>query len=457
MPELGPIAARDGAEQRHCARITSRPRRSSASSAGRPSAPSRTRSIDLCRAFRAGRIPTRSTTSATTTSRRFRRRAWPERCRAPSSPAERASSAATWSICWSTEGYSGRRDRQPGHRADARISRSTRRDPRVELRTVDMCALAPDDAAVPRRRLCVPLRRHRRHRAVDRAAARLHAGQRRRHARGARGRAARRACASSSTRPRRRATGSPPSCRPRRRPPIRPEYPYALSKYLGESAALHWAQVYRLPVISIRMFNVYGPRVRTTGAYGAVFGVFLAQKLHGKPFTVVGDGTQPRDFVFVTDVARAFLLAAESAETARSSTSGAGDPQTVNRLVELIGGDVVHLPKRPGEPDCTWADIGKIQRRARLGARGVVRAGRRGDARPDRGLAGGAAVDARERSRRRPTRGSSTWRDEGRLPAEDEDARGAGARPSARGPAHEDASSCATGCSTSSIRDICGT
>ena len=70
--------------------------------------------------------------------------------------------------------------------------------------------------------------------------------------------------------------------------------------------------MYRLPVISIRMFNVYGPRVRTTGAYGAVFGVFLAQKLHGKPFTVVGDGTQRRDFVYVTDVARAFLLAAES-------------------------------------------------------------------------------------------------------------------------------------------------
>ena len=63
------------------------------------------------------------------------------------------------------------------------------------------------------------------------------------------------------------------------------------------------------------MFNVYGPRVRTTGAYGAVFGVFLAQKLHGKPFTVVGDGSQRRDFVFVTDVARAYLMAAEFGET----------------------------------------------------------------------------------------------------------------------------------------------
>lgn len=146
------------------------------------------------------------------------------------------------------------------------------------------------------------------------------------------------------------------------RAPIRPEYPYALSKYLGESAALHWAQVYRLPVISIRMFNVYGPRVRTTGAYGAVFGVFLAQKLHRKPYTVVGDGTQRRDFVYVTDVARAYLMAAESDQAGEVFNLGSGDPQTVNRLVELMGGEVVYVPKRPGEPDCTWADIGKIQR-----------------------------------------------------------------------------------------------
>ena len=145
--------------------------------------------------------------------------------------------------------------------------------------------------------------------------------------------------------------------------PIRPEYPYALSKYLGESAALHWAQVYRLPVISIRMFNVYGPRVRTTGAYGAVFGVFLAQKLHGKPYTVVGDGSQRRDFVYVTDVARAYLLAAESDQAGEVFNLGSGNPQTVNRLVELMGGAVVYVPKRPGEPDCTWADIGKIQSR----------------------------------------------------------------------------------------------
>ena len=145
--------------------------------------------------------------------------------------------------------------------------------------------------------------------------------------------------------------------------PIQPEYPYALSKYLGERTALHWGQVYGLPVISVRMFNVYGPRVKTTGAYGAVFGVFLAQKLHGRPFTVVGDGTQRRDFVYVTDVARAYLLAAESDRTGEVyNLGGGGQPPTINDLVRLMGGDVVYVPKRPGEPECTWADVTKIQR-----------------------------------------------------------------------------------------------
>jgi UDP-glucose 4-epimerase len=144
--------------------------------------------------------------------------------------------------------------------------------------------------------------------------------------------------------------------------PIAPAYPYALSKHLGETIALHWNTVYRLPVVSIRMFNVYGPRVRTSGAYGAVFGVFLAQKLNGQALTIVGDGTQTRDFVYVTDVARAFLLAAESGTQGEVFNLGAGRPQSVNRLAELIGGTAVHLPKRPGEPECTWADTGKIER-----------------------------------------------------------------------------------------------
>jgi UDP-glucose 4-epimerase len=144
--------------------------------------------------------------------------------------------------------------------------------------------------------------------------------------------------------------------------PIRTEYPYALSKRLGEEMALHWARVYRLPVVSLRYFNVYGPRARTSGVYGAVFGVFLAQKLRGHPYTVVGDGTQARDFVYVTDVARANLIAARADCAGEVFNVGAGRPQSVNRLVELLGGDVVHVPARPGEPDRTHADVTKIER-----------------------------------------------------------------------------------------------
>jgi UDP-glucose 4-epimerase len=142
--------------------------------------------------------------------------------------------------------------------------------------------------------------------------------------------------------------------------PIRPRYPYALSKYLGEQTAFHWHQVYHLPVNSIRIFNAYGTRSRTSGAYGAVFGVFLRQKLAGTPFTVVGDGTQRRDFLYVTDIVRAFLAAAESERVGQVYNLGAGRPQSVNRLVELLGGAVVYIPKRPGEPDVTFANISRI-------------------------------------------------------------------------------------------------
>jgi len=144
--------------------------------------------------------------------------------------------------------------------------------------------------------------------------------------------------------------------------PINPMYPYALSKYQGEQAVFHWNKVYRLPVNSLRIFNAYGPRVRTTGAYGAVFGVFFKQKLAGKPFTVVGDGEQSRDFLFVTDVANAFYKAAISPISGEIFNLGAGNPQSVNKLVSLLKGgrDITYVPKRPGEPDCTWADISKI-------------------------------------------------------------------------------------------------
>jgi UDP-glucose 4-epimerase len=144
--------------------------------------------------------------------------------------------------------------------------------------------------------------------------------------------------------------------------PAKPQYPYALSKYLGEQIVMHWSQVYKIPALSLRLFNVYGPRSRTTGAYGAVFGVFLAQRLAGKPYTVVGDGKQTRDFTFVSDVANAFAMAAASDDTGLCMNVGSGNTYSINRLVELLGGPVVHVPKRPGEPDKTFADTAQIKK-----------------------------------------------------------------------------------------------
>src|SRR5687768_6510517 len=143
---------------------------------------------------------------------------------------------------------------------------------------------------------------------------------------------------------------------------IRPQYPYALTKYLGEQYCLHWQQIYKMNITCMRFFNVYGPRARTAGTYGAVFGVFLAQKLKEKPYTVVGDGTQTRDFTFVTDLVYACYLAARNVHCSGEIMNvGSGNTHSINRLVELLGGESIYIPKRPGEPDCTFADIKKIK------------------------------------------------------------------------------------------------
>ena len=143
---------------------------------------------------------------------------------------------------------------------------------------------------------------------------------------------------------------------------IRPQYPYALAKRMGEELVMHWSQIYGLPAISLRFFNVYGPRSRTSGTYGAVFGVFLAQKLAGEPYTIVGDGEQTRDFTYVTDIVVAMLTAAKCDRTGEIYNVGSGATVSVNHIAELLGGEKVHIPKRPGEPDSTFADITHIQK-----------------------------------------------------------------------------------------------
>jgi UDP-glucose 4-epimerase len=149
-------------------------------------------------------------------------------------------------------------------------------------------------------------------------------------------------------------------------------YPYALTKYLGEQLVMHWAEVYKLPCVSVRFFNVYGPRARTSGTYGAVFGVFLAQILSNRQLTIVGDGEQTRDFTFVSDAVDALLRVANSDKVGEIYNVGSGKPVSVNELVRLLGAPpTINIPKRPGEPDCTWADISKI--RAELGWEPKVR------------------------------------------------------------------------------------
>jgi UDP-glucose 4-epimerase len=141
-----------------------------------------------------------------------------------------------------------------------------------------------------------------------------------------------------------------------------PRYPYALTKYLGEQLVMHWAQLYRMPALSVRFFNVYGPRARTNGTYGAVFGVFMAQLLAGRPLTIVGNGEQTRDFTFVSDAIGALIAAAESDKAGEIYNVGTGQPVSINELVARLGSPACeYVPKRPGEPDCTWADISKIK------------------------------------------------------------------------------------------------
>jgi len=143
---------------------------------------------------------------------------------------------------------------------------------------------------------------------------------------------------------------------------IKLEYPYALTKNLGESLVMHWAKIYKMPNISLRFFNVYGPKSRTTGAYGAVFGVFLAQKLAKKPLTIVGDGQQTRDFIHVYDLVDAIVLIAKKAKINQIFNLASGTETSVNNIAKIIGGAVVNIPKRPGEPDRSLGSITKIKK-----------------------------------------------------------------------------------------------
>ena len=134
-------------------------------------------------------------------------------------------------------------------------------------------------------------------------------------------------------------------------------YPYSFTKYIAEQTLLHWGQIYNINIKSLRLFNVFGPRVRTIGHYGAMFGVFLAQKANKFPLTIVGDGKQMRDFTFVSDVVDAFILAGKTKTDKKIFNIGTGKPVSINYVASLISKNTINIPKRPGEPDKTHANI----------------------------------------------------------------------------------------------------
>lgn len=141
---------------------------------------------------------------------------------------------------------------------------------------------------------------------------------------------------------------------------ISPQSPYALTKYLGELLVLKWAKAYRLSTLSLRLFNVFGPRLSKAGSYASVLGTFLTQKKGQQPLTIVGDGTQKRDFIYVDDVVEAFYRGALSNASGEAMNVGSGVAYSINLLAEFMGGPVTYIPKRSGEVFCSVADVEKI-------------------------------------------------------------------------------------------------
>lgn len=142
-----------------------------------------------------------------------------------------------------------------------------------------------------------------------------------------------------------------------------PMSPYGLQKYIGEEYARLFFDLYGLETVSLRYFNVYGPFSDPNGAYALVIGKFLQQKKNGEPMTVCGDGEYYRDYTHVYDVARANILAMNSAKAGHGEVINIGNkhPYSVNQLVKLIGGEYINTPDRKGDPRRTEADISRAK------------------------------------------------------------------------------------------------
>ena len=349
-----------------CAPTTSPPRRSPTSSAGCPSAPSRTPCATCAGRSRTGKLPEQPRPTIryinVKTVQAARRWHMSEPRRA-SSPAAPASSAATWSICCSTgaidvrviDNLGGGRLENLRSTAGEPRSRSTQRDmrdaragrPLVRGRATTCSTSRGIGDIVPSIERPVDYMRANVHGHARVLEAARHAGVEKFVY----------AASSSCYGIGRRAADH----REARR--SGPSIPTRSASTWARRRCCTGARSTGCRSNSIRIFNAYGPRSRTTGAYGAVFGVFLAQKLDGQAVHR-GRRRHAAARFRVRHRRGARLPRWPPSPSARSEiyNLGAGNPQSVNRLVELLGGEVVHVPKRPGEPDCTWADIAKIQR-----------------------------------------------------------------------------------------------
>lgn len=141
--------------------------------------------------------------------------------------------------------------------------------------------------------------------------------------------------------------------------PTDPLSPYALQKLTGEHFCKQYAKHFGVETVSLRYFNVYGPRMNDTGAYVPVFTFFIRQKLAGQPLTIFGDGETSRDFTHVSDVVQANILAMQSTKVGKGEVlnAGAGGNITLNQVAKLFGGPVQYLPFREGDVPRSQADI----------------------------------------------------------------------------------------------------
>ena len=141
--------------------------------------------------------------------------------------------------------------------------------------------------------------------------------------------------------------------------------PYSASKAAGEKFCKMYTDLYGLETVVLRYFNVFGDRSPTRGQYAPVIGIFQRQKDAGQALTIVGDGSQRRDFVHVKDVARANHMAATlpvDGHLGEVFNVGSGTCYTIQEIANAVSLNQTYIPERKGEMDTTFADITKIEK-----------------------------------------------------------------------------------------------